>query len=605
MSATNAKWLRRAAVAAMLASHAALVAHSSWVHAPGLDEPAHLVAGLSYYEFGRFELYKVNPPLTRLLAALPVMAVDHRTDWSHYVDALVVRAEFAVGDDFVAANGSRSFWLFTLARFGVFPLSLIVALVCERWARELFGQAAGLAALCLWCFAPNVLAYAATITPDIGATALGAGANYLFWKWLRDPRWPRAAAAGVVLGLAELTKTTWVVLFALWPIVAAAWWLAGQRKWSDARRLALQTAAALGLALYTINAIYGFEGTGKPLGKYLFASRMLGSQVADAPYGNRFAQSWLGRAPVPFPSAYIAGIDMQRRDFERGKPSYFRGEWRVGGYWYYYLHALAVKTPLGTLSLVALAAVARCGSHSERAACRDELVLLGPLFAGLILVSSQTGFARYLRYVLPIAPYAFIWASGVFSLRKLSSTARYRQGAIIRLLAGAALAWSVVSSLLCAPHSMSYFNEFAGGPLGGHRHLVDANIDWGQDLLILKRWVDDHPDARPLRLAYFGVVDPSLGGINYTLPPKVPPIKDGTGAAASKTPKLAPGWYAVSVNFLRGYERQVRDGSGALDYAESGCFAYFLELDPVATVGYSIYVYQVELEGDGASRPSG
>ncbi len=64
-------------------------------------------------------------------------------------------------------------------------------------------------------------------------------------------------------------------------------------------------------------------------------------------------------------------------------------------------------------------------------------------------------------------------------------------------------------------------------------------------------------------------------------------------AMTSKRPKLAPGWYAISVNFLRGYQRQVPDGHGGLDYAEQGCFAYFLELDPVATIGYSIYVYQV------------
>ena len=40
----------------------------------------------------------------------------------------MVRAEFAVGDDFVAANGTRSFWLFTLARLGVLPLGLIRAI---------------------------------------------------------------------------------------------------------------------------------------------------------------------------------------------------------------------------------------------------------------------------------------------------------------------------------------------------------------------------------------------------------------------------------------------------------------------------------------------
>src|SRR5439155_22186730 len=65
------------------------------------------------------------------------------------------------------------------------------------------------------------------------------------------------------------------------------------------------------------------------------------------------------------------------------------------------------------------------------------------------------------------------------------------------------LAASIASSLAVFPHSLSYFNELAGGPENGPAHLLDANIDWGQDLLELKRWSDAHPAARPFHLAYF------------------------------------------------------------------------------------------------------
>jgi hypothetical protein len=52
------------------------------------------------------------------------------------------------------------------------------------------------------------------------------------------------------------------------------------------------------------------------------------------------------------------------------------------------------------------------------------------------------------------------------------------------------LAWSVGSSLWYYPHSLSYFNELVGGPMGGPKHLLDSNIDWGQDLFYLKDWLD-------------------------------------------------------------------------------------------------------------------
>ena len=377
-------------ITALLAVHTALLAYSGWVHAPVMDELAHVAAGVSHWEFGRIGVYTVNPPLVRMIAALPVLAAGARTDWSSYFEGVGARAEFSVGDDFVRANGRRSFLLFTLARWAAIPLSLVGAWVCYLWSRELYGGTAGLAALALWCFSPNILAYAAIITPDLGAAALGVAANYLFWKWLRRPTWSRALAAGMVLGLAELTKMTWLVLFALWPVVACVWswrvWSAGFR--GVARRMfrtqtdagprqsprmnpprsvgptgAAQMATIIVLAIYVINLGYGFEGTGRRLRDFAFVSRLFtgaNAGVARATgIGNRFANSWLGAVPVPLPANYVAAIDLQRRDFERGRPSYLRGQWRPRGWWYYYLYALAIKVPLGTWALLLLAIVAR------------------------------------------------------------------------------------------------------------------------------------------------------------------------------------------------------------------------------------------------------
>ena len=55
-----------------------------------------------------------------------------------------------------------------------------------------------------------------------------------------------------------------------------------------------------------------------------------------------------------------------------------------------------------------------------------------------------------------------------------------------------------------------HFNELVGGPKGGPNHLVDSNVDWGVDLLFLKKWLDEHPEASPLGLAYFGMFDPRV-----------------------------------------------------------------------------------------------
>lgn len=68
--------LQRLLLAVLLSSHIALLAWSAARHSATLNEPAHLVAGLSHWKFGRFDLYRVNPPLVRMVAAIPITIVD-------------------------------------------------------------------------------------------------------------------------------------------------------------------------------------------------------------------------------------------------------------------------------------------------------------------------------------------------------------------------------------------------------------------------------------------------------------------------------------------------------------------------------------------------
>ncbi len=178
--------------AALLIAHGGLLAWEGWRLSPTVDEVAHLPAGLSHWKFSRFDLYRVNPPLVRMLAAVPLLVLNPKTDWSSYDEAAYSRPEFSIGSDFAAANGMEIFWYFTLARWVCIPLSLAGAWVCFSWSRELYGTPAAFIALTLWCFCPNVLGYSALMTPDSGAAALGVASGYFFWRWLRDARWRHA-----------------------------------------------------------------------------------------------------------------------------------------------------------------------------------------------------------------------------------------------------------------------------------------------------------------------------------------------------------------------------------------------------------------------------
>ena len=58
---------------------------------------------------------------------------------------------------------------------------------------------------------------------------------------------------------------------------------------------------------------------------------------------------------------------------------------------------------------------------------------------------------------------------------------------------------------------MSYFNIFVR-PQNSWRLLTDSNLDWGQGLIALRNYQQQHPNEA-LHLAYFGSVDPALYGI--------------------------------------------------------------------------------------------
>jgi hypothetical protein len=380
----------RRAVVGLLTIHTALLMYSAYVHSPTLNEPGHLVAGLFNWRFGRFDVYSVNPPLVRMVAALPVMAVGYEENWSGFYAGPGARPEFVMGEDFVAANGERSFFLFMIARWACIPFSWIGAITCYLWARDLYGRTAGIVACSLWCLEPNILAHASLITADAAGAALGVAACYTFWRWLKRPTWLQAALTGTVLGLAELTKTTLILFYPIWPVMWVGYRvMEGRTKRRDPsfgetrQRLAslsetrirvsekrgnmwLREAGMLALrmaiGLYVLNLGYGFEGSLKPLQEFQFVSDALSGGDANAkeaagervPFtpGSRFASTWVAGAPSPFPKNYLLGLDLQQRDFEHyGRLSYLCGQWRDHGWWHYYLYACAIKVPLGLWAL--------------------------------------------------------------------------------------------------------------------------------------------------------------------------------------------------------------------------------------------------------------
>ena len=121
------------------------------------------------------------------------------------------------------------------------------------------------------------------------------------------------------------------------------------------------------------------------------------------------------------------------------------------------------------------------------------------------------------------------------------------------LLAASRWSSAASSSSTVYPHNLAFFNALVGGPANGSQYLVDSNLDWGQDLKPLKRWMTEH-NVPHINLAYFGFADPRYYQIDCTFLPGSPPWVNPDLLSA---PRL-PGYVAVSATLLRGRLRRQR-----------------------------------------------
>ncbi len=181
----------------------------------------------------------------------------------------------------------------------------------------------------------------------------------------------------------------------------------------------------------------------------------------------------------------------------------------------------------------------------------------------------QLGF----RYIMPVLP-LLACACGVAMNGGAELESQFPVGRDRLVAVGLLSVWRF------HPHHLSYFNELAGGPAGGRHHLVDSNIDWGQDLLRAKAVIERYPNE-PVRMAYFGQVDPQLVGIHSDIPP---------------SRHFEPGLYLISVNYVMGRPGTVRDPQGAVSRWISTNSRYFQLMKPTEHVGYSIDLYRVTPE---------
>ena len=361
----------------------------------------------------------------------------------------------------------------TLARVGNLVFFAIAAVAVWVWARGELGDRGGLIAVLLFTMEPVVLGYCGLATHDASATAGFAVCLVAFARWMDNPDVSRAALFGVAFAFATLCK------FSLLVYVPAAC-----------------------LAMYIVRAIRSGVAW-----RRILPSLLIAAAVATAIVGGVYL--------VIGPRFFMAGIrELIHLDRSNMFVSYLFGKLSWSGFRSYFPIAVSLKTTIPALLLAVCAFAARRHRVAAEAlaAC-----------AAVFLVAMPSTLNLGVRYVLPL--YAAMSVAGAAAATMLFAS-RHR---LVPIATAALLLWHCGESVAVHPDYFPYFNELAGPR--PWLCLVDSNIDWGQDVIRLRRVVRaKHVDR--IGLAIMGWHDWGALGFppNYTIQREVP----------------AQGWVAVS-----------------------------------------------------------
>ncbi len=526
-----------------------LLLTSAVTESPTMDEGNHIARGAAFLGTGDPRLSLEHPPLVNTLSALPAhllldlqLPLDmwwEAAEWYHFADNFLWRA-----------NPNATQILF-LARLPIMWLGLFLAALAFRWASAMGGTRAGLLAMALVALDPNLLAHARLSTTDLGGTFFVFLAAYAFWRYARSPGIGRLILTGVALGLAFAAKMSAALFGPLLGLALVADALTGGA--GRARRVLERLFALLaiaGLALLVVWGAYGFE---------------LGPVDVGGP-----------RLPAP---TYVRGVRAILNKSGSASPNYLWGEIKETGWWYYFVVALLVKTPLPTLILWVL-------SWFRRPARSALFILLPAVLYFLTTLTSNLNIGY--RHLLPMLPLLAVYAGQVAGgkwrvpapLTRIPNPASRIPNPVLPLFL---VAWLTLNILFIYPHFLAFFNVIGGGPENGWRVLVDSNIDWGQDLKGLKAYLDAHQIER-VKLAWFGSAYPERYGIAFDPLPGVgfPSHFELWSDPPFDRTNPEPGVYAISVTNL----------VGAV-LPDHEIYAWFRERAPTAKVGYSIFIYDV------------
>ncbi|HEY3580545.1 MAG TPA: phospholipid carrier-dependent glycosyltransferase [Pyrinomonadaceae bacterium] len=521
-----------------------------WRKSITVDELVMIPSAYYHLVDGDFQLVNEHPPLSKLVAAAPLLFVQPNEQAEHA----------AFWDYNEKKYPSIAFW----SRAGMIVLTLTLGVLIFIFARSLFGSRAAVIAVALFSLEPTMLAHGRVVQTDVPA-AFGYLLFFMALYWYSSATtWRRAVFLGAAAGVALLAKFSMLLIgLVLPPAFIILWWLSSRR-----RAVALHAAVVLLAMLFVVNAAYFFQHA--PLNDVDHS--WIAAKFPAHPERVDQATEVLSHI---VPKEFVLGTLFQLVHNREGHNASLLGMYGRMGWWYYFPVAFALKTTLPFLLLSVLAmgwAIFRVAKHRD---LRFVWLLAPTLIYSVFVLFSHINIG--VRYLAPIFP--FLMIAGAALLEYLLQLRRVAATVFVAVL----LAWTGVEAVRAFPNHVSYMNQLASGAPHWW-YLSDSNVEWGDDVRGLALYLQQHGERR--------VADATLGGfgiLRFYGIERVDPLAQQT------TNVDGPKYLAIGASFLNGSAVPEGPPGSGRDTMESrvNYFAAYRQQTPEAVIGVSIYVFRL------------
>jgi 4-amino-4-deoxy-L-arabinose transferase-like glycosyltransferase len=546
------------AIGRVLASYA--------VTAQAFDEPCHVAAAIELIDRGTYQLDPYNTPLARLAIGAPLYLAGARMPL--YAPDDPARRNYNDVGNKILHGGTNYPLTLALARSGVLPFLVLSTIVVFCWTKREFGDLAAVMSVVLFTTLPVILAFSSVAYSDISAAFAQPAALFAFALWLEEPSGKRASWLGVITGLALLAKFTTLLYL---PVGAAAIlavrWL--RPKQEDTSKPAIRRSALifhiLAASLIAVVVVWG---------GYVFSTgrvqQSLGISAESMPSFQHFpgplrqtARAVILRNPVVPAPGLLNGIASAWAFNKEGPPSYFMGQIKRGGWWYFFFVDLALKSPLAFLVLGLIGLIALVQDRARKWTALSPAASM----SAILLATTMTKVYYGVRHVIAVYPLLAIVAGyGASYLWQVQGRRQIAARSILSIL----LVWQIGSSLSASGNFLAYFNVLAGKD-PSKLFVAGCDLDCGQDLIRLSKELKARKVSH-ITLALWTSTDMSQADLP-------------TFQVAQASEPVA-GWFAISL-------RALRTGDLFHESYPQNAFDWLKSYQPVQQVGSTILLYYI------------